>query len=107
MEKLTIKVQVPSELYRLYSCLRIARESGGSMLKRRDCHLFALENDVMNEMTVSRLRLRKIMICITLNFLFVCMQAAVEQLVGRVGTTISNLDLVDDTLSQRERLVDR
>lgn len=35
------------------------------------------------------------------------LKAAVEQLVGRVSTTISNLDLVDDTLRQRERLSDR
>ncbi|KAG0574793.1 hypothetical protein KC19_VG291700 [Ceratodon purpureus] len=35
------------------------------------------------------------------------LKAAVEQLVGRVATTISNLDLVDDSMRQRERLLDR
>lgn len=34
-------------------------------------------------------------------------QAAVEQLVGRVEATITNLDRVDDSLRQQERLVDR
>jgi hypothetical protein len=40
-------------------------------------------------------------------FLSVCVQAAVEQLVGQVATTISNLDLVDDAMQQREHLLDR
>lgn len=43
----------------------------------------------------------------TLVGMFTFMKAAVEQLVGRVGATIASLDLVDESLQQRDRLMDR
>ena len=43
----------------------------------------------------------------TLVGMFTFMKADVEQLVGRVGATIASLDLVDESLQQRDRLMDR
>lgn len=44
---------------------------------------------------------------LTLVGMFTFVKAAVEQLVGRVGSTIASLDLVDESLQQRDRLMDR